>query len=135
MGKADGSSGRHKLARGINSTARGQKLSNPLPVLRRFRRGQSFQRPDGKEFVAAGVATKRRKAEQAANEAKSSGHIFGRNPLDVEIAADGAMGVAQVTQRNGTGAEAQFALQATPGNEADDAAGNVGKPVSPGATA
>jgi hypothetical protein len=76
-----------------------QKLSDALAVFRTFRLRQSFQRPYGKEFVATGVATKRRKTEQTSDGAQSSRHIFRRNPLEVEIAADGAMGVTPMTYR------------------------------------
>ncbi len=77
--------------------------------------------------MAAGVTSKGRETEQAANHAKGSMHIFGRNPLELEIAADGAMGIAQVTDGKRPSAEAQLALEATPRNEADDAVGNVRK--------
>jgi hypothetical protein len=106
-----------------------------LAAFRTLRLRQSFQRPYGKKFVAAGVATKRRKTEQTSDGAQRSRHMFGRNSLQIEIAADGAMGIAPVAYGQWASAEAQLAVQTSPGNEADNATSNIWKAVAPGAAA
>jgi hypothetical protein len=56
--------------------------------------------------------------------------MFGRNSLQIEIAADGAMGIAPVAYGQWASAEAQLAVQTSPGNEADNAASSICKAVS-----
>ncbi|HEX2663977.1 MAG TPA: hypothetical protein VHM93_14175 [Candidatus Acidoferrum sp.] len=73
------------------------------------------QRADGEEFIAAGHAAKRGNSQDSRNERCLTGDMPGRYALQVQIAADPAVGKEQAPKRNATGAKPGFAGRTAPG--------------------
>ena len=73
------------------------------------------QRADGEEFIAAGHATERGNPQDSRNERSLTRDMPGRYALQVQIAADAAVGKEQAPKRNATGAKPGFAGCTAPG--------------------
>jgi hypothetical protein len=85
--------------------------------------------------MAARLAAKRRKSQQAADGAHHSWNVLGRNSLQIEIATNGAVGEFGMAERDRTRAEAGLTMIAAPGNQPDEPIREVRKPAPPRATA
>jgi len=72
------------------------------------------QRPDRKEFIAAGDAAVRRKSKDATEYCCLAGDVLCGDALQFQIPAQAAVGKEQVPNRNAAGPESGFAETATP---------------------
>ena len=73
------------------------------------------QRADGEEFIAAGHAAERGNSQDSRNERCLTRDVPGRYALQLQIAADAAVGKEQAPKRNATGAKPGFAGGTAPG--------------------
>ena len=73
------------------------------------------QRADGEEFIAAGHAAERGNPQDSRKERRLTRDMPGRYALQVQIAADAAVGKEQAAKRNATGAKPGFAGCTAPG--------------------
>ena len=76
--------------------------------------------------MPARFAAKRRNVQLPPDKSKQGVYVFGRNPLQGEIAADWAMGVERITEGHQPGVETRSAALATPGVDAKSAQNVVG---------
>lgn len=96
------------------------------------RRQNAAIRPDAEEFLAARVATVRRKDEHALQEEQSAlFHSFSGDMLEIEIAALGAMRVVGERERHASCVEAEIAAVAAPGAQR----GETGQEIADAAAA
>jgi hypothetical protein len=95
-------------------------LGSPVGfLLGRFGGFQSFtQRADGEKLVAARLAAECRNVHQAAGKGEGSGNVFRGDFLEVQIAANAAMGVKEVAEGQRTGVEPALTLFAPPRHDA-----------------
>jgi hypothetical protein len=82
--------------------------------------------------MPAGLATQRRKIQDASDEGHHSGHTIGGNALQVEIAADSAVRIKQVAKRNGPRVKTYLAFLAPPWQNACKAEQKVRNRPAPG---
>ena len=76
------------------------------------------ERADGEKLVAARFAAECRNAHEAAGKGEGSGNVFWRDSFKVQIAANAAMGVEEVAERQRTGVKPAFTLFAPPRHNA-----------------
>jgi len=72
---------------------------------------------DGEIFVAAGFAAEGGKLKSAAEEGQGSVNVFGRNSLQLMIAADGTVGMKGIAERHEARVETGMTGAAAPGIE------------------
>ena len=90
----------------------------------------------GEKAVPTGIATISGKMQQAPQPYKRAfGHVLARDALEIEIAAQVAVGIPLIVQRSGPGEKPQFAAPAAPGPEAGQADQIVAQIMALGAPA
>jgi len=85
-----------------------------------------MQREYGEIFMPARFAAKGRNAQVSPDESKHGVHMFRRNALKGQIAANRTVGVERIAERHQPGVEARTATLAAPGVDTDSTQNVIG---------
>ena len=87
-------------------------------------------RPDGKIFVAARFAAISRNGKTTPQESEARVYPIAGNTLQIQVAANGTVGVERIAETHAAGVKTRFADPAAPRKDTNDAEGIVRKILS-----